>query len=67
MVAEIRAVHAEDHGAYGARAFMPSWPPAGQEKVYYLSPGNGSRGALADARPAAEASRPPSGQILLIL
>ena len=31
-----------------------SWPPAGQETVYYLSPG--SRGALADARPAAEAS-----------
>lgn len=33
-----------------------SWPPAGREKVYYLSSGRGSRGALADARPAAEAS-----------
>jgi len=33
-----------------------SWPPAGQDKVYYLSPGSSSRGALADARPTAGAS-----------
>jgi uncharacterized protein len=33
-----------------------SWPPAGREQVYYLSPGTNSRGALATTRPAVEAS-----------
>jgi len=33
-----------------------SWPPAGHEEVYYLSPGTNSRGALASARPTVEAS-----------
>jgi putative CocE/NonD family hydrolase len=33
-----------------------SWPPPGREQLYYLSPGTGSRGALADAPPTADAS-----------
>jgi putative CocE/NonD family hydrolase len=33
-----------------------AWPPAGHEKVYYLSPGTKSRGALADTPPAAGTS-----------
>ena len=33
-----------------------SWPPAGREEVYYLSPGTSSRGALASAHPTVETS-----------
>ena len=33
-----------------------SWPPPGHERVYYLAQTHGSRGALADAPPAAGAS-----------
>jgi uncharacterized protein len=33
-----------------------SWPPAGDERLYYLSPGTKSRGALASAAPTADDS-----------